>query len=71
MLVCQQGRAISVSNAPPFTRSIAEKDRETIELTAACRSVPLSHETYGRAGPQGVALLKEIAENAAGIKSVS
>ena len=39
--------------------------------TGAYRFVPLSHETYGRAGPEAVALLNEIAENAAGIGSVS
>ena len=33
--------------------------------------VPLSHETYGRAGPEAFALLNEIAEYAAGIGSVS
>ena len=39
--------------------------------TGACRFVPLSHETYGRADPEAFALLNEIAEHAAGIGSVS
>ena len=39
--------------------------------TGACRFVPLSHETYDRAGREAFALLNEIAENAAGVGSVS
>ena len=39
--------------------------------TGACRFVPLSHETYGHAGPEAFTLLNEIAEYAAGIRSVS
>ena len=39
--------------------------------TGARRFVPLSHETYGRAGPEAFALLNEIAEYAARIGSVS
>ena len=34
-------------------------------VTGACRFVPLSHETFGRAGPVAFALLNEIAEFAA------
>ena len=39
--------------------------------TAACRFVPLSHETYGRAGPPAFALLHELAEFAASTRAVS
>ena len=39
--------------------------------TGACRFVPLSHETYGRAGPPAFALLHELAEFAASIGAVS
>ena len=39
--------------------------------TGSCSSVPLRHETYGRAGPEAFALLNEIAEYAAGVGSVS
>ena len=37
----------------------------------ACRFVPLSHETYGRAGPPAVALLHELAEFADSTGAVS
>ena len=39
--------------------------------TGACRFVPLSHETYGRAGPPAFALLHELAEFAASTGAVS
>ena len=39
--------------------------------TGACRFVPLSHETYGRAGPPAFALLHELAEVAASTGAVS
>ena len=39
--------------------------------TCACRFVPLSHETYGRAGPPAFALLHELAEVAASTGAVS
>ena len=39
--------------------------------TGACRFVPLSHETYGWAGPPAVALLHELAEFAASTGAVS
>ena len=39
--------------------------------TGACRFVPLSHETYGRAGPPAFALLHELAEFAASAEAVS
>ena len=38
--------------------------------TGACRFVPLSHETYGRAGPPAFALLHELAEFAASTGAV-
>ena len=39
--------------------------------TGACRAVPRSHETYGRAGPPMFALLNELAEFAASTGGVS
>ena len=39
--------------------------------TGACRFVPLSHETYGRAGPPAVAHLYELSEFAASTGAVS
>ena len=39
--------------------------------TGACRFIPLSHETFGRAGPAAFALLSEVAEFAAGSGVVS
>ena len=39
--------------------------------TCVCRSVPLFHHTYGRAGPPAFALLHEVAEFAALTGSVS
>ena len=39
--------------------------------TGACRFVPLSHETYGRAGLPAFALLRELAEFAASTGAVS
>ena len=39
--------------------------------TGACRFVPLSHETYGRAGPPAFALLHELADFAASTGAVS
>ena len=39
--------------------------------TGACRFVPLSHETYGRAGPPAFAFLHELAEFAASTGEVS
>ena len=39
--------------------------------TGACRFVPLSHETYGRAGPPAFALLHELAEFASSTGAVS
>ena len=39
--------------------------------TGACRFVPLSHESYGRAGPPAFALLHELAEFAASTGAVS
>ena len=39
--------------------------------SGASRLVPLSHETYGSAGPEAFALLNMIGEYAAGIRSVS
>ena len=38
---------------------------------SACRFVPLSHETYGRAGPPAFALLYDLAEFAASTGAVS
>ena len=39
--------------------------------TGACGFVPLSHESYGRAGPPAFALLHELAEFAASTGAVS
>ena len=38
------------------------RDKYSRTGTGACRFVPLSHETFGRAGPAAFALLNEIAE---------
>ena len=47
--------------------------RDTYSQTGAdaCRFVPLSHETFGRAGPEAFALLNEIVEFAASSGVVS
>ena len=42
-----------------------ERDKYSRTGTGACRFVPLSHETFGCAGPAGFALLNMIAEFAA------
>ena len=42
-----------------------KQDKYSRTGTCACRFVPLSHETFGRAGPVAFALLNEIAEFAA------
>ena len=39
-----------------------KRDKYSLTGTGACRFVPLSHETFGRAGPAAFALLNEIAE---------
>ena len=48
-----------------------KRDKYSQTGTGACRLVPLSHETFGRAGPAAFALLNEIAEFAAGSGVVS
>ena len=48
-----------------------KRDEYSRTGTGACRIVPLSHETFGRAGPSAFALLNEIAEFAAGSGVVS
>ena len=48
-----------------------KRDKYSHTCTVACRFVPLSHETYGRAGPPACALLHELAEFAASIGAVS
>ena len=48
-----------------------DKYGRTLAGTGACRFVPLSHETYGRAGPPAFALLNELAEFAASTGAVS
>ena len=47
------------------------RDKYSRTGTGACRFVPLSHETVGRARPAAFALLNEIAEFAAGSGVVS
>ena len=39
-----------------------KRDKYSRIGTGACRFVPVSHETFGRAGPAAFALLNEIAE---------
>ena len=48
-----------------------KRDKQSRTGTVACRFVPLSHETFGRAGPAAFALLNEIAEFAASSGFVS
>ena len=47
-----------------------KRDKYSRAGAGACRFVPLSHETFGRAGPAAFALLNEIAEFAAGSGAV-
>ena len=48
-----------------------KRDKYGCTGTGACRFVPLSHETYGLAGPPAFALLHELAELAASTGAVS
>ena len=48
-----------------------KRDKYSRTGMGACRLVPLSHETFGRAGPAAFALLNEIAEFAASSGVVS
>ena len=48
-----------------------KRDRYGRTGTGACRFVPLSHESYGRAGPPAFELLHELAEFAASTGAVS
>ena len=48
-----------------------KRDKYSRTGTGACRFVPLSHETFGRAGPASFALLTEIAGFAASSGVVS
>ena len=48
-----------------------KRDKYSRTGTGACRFDPLSHETFGRAGPAVFALLNEIAEFVAGSRIVS
>ena len=48
-----------------------KRDKYSRTGTGACQFVPLSHETFGRAGAAAFALLNEIAEFAAGFGVVS
>ena len=50
---------------------VLKRDKYGRTGTDACRFVPLSHETYGRAGPPALALLHELAEFAASTGAVS
>ena len=52
-------------------RHALKRDMYGRTCTGACRFVPLSHETYGRAGPPAFALLHEVAEFAASTGAVS
>ena len=69
--------ASAVAAAAWTTRATAEaknalkRNKYSRTGTGACRFVPPSRETYGRAGPEAFALLNEIAEYASGIGSVS
>ena len=48
-----------------------KRDRYGRTGTGACRFVPLSHESYGRAGPPTFELLHELSEFAASTGAVS
>ena len=48
-----------------------KRDKYGLTGTGACRFVPLSHETYGRAGPPAFTLLHELAELAVSTGAVS
>ena len=48
-----------------------KRDKYSRTGTGACRFVPLSHDTYGRAVPPAFALLHELAEFAASTRAVS
>ena len=52
-------------------RDQQKRDKYGRSGTGACRFVPLSHETFGRAGQPAFALLNEIAEFAADMGAVS
>ena len=53
------------------TKDALKQDKYGRTGTGACRFVPLSHETYGRAGPPVFALFHELAEFAASTGAVS
>ena len=70
--------AASAVAAAAWTTGASAEDKDALKRnaysrtgTGFCRFVPLTHEAYGRAGPEAFALLNEIAEYAAGIGSVS
>ena len=48
-----------------------KRDKYGPKGTTACRFIPMSHETYGRAGPPAVALLHELAEFLASTGAIS
>ena len=53
------------------SKDALKRDKYGRTGTGACRFVPLSHETYGRAGRPAFALLYELAEFAASTGAVS
>ena len=52
-------------------KDLLKRDKYRQTGTGACRFVPLSHETFGRAGPADCALLNDIAEFASSSGVVS
>ena len=63
--------AARTTGATAEAKDALKRNKYSRTGTGACSFVPLSHETYGRAGPEAFALLNEIAEYAAGIGSGS
>ena len=59
------------TGASAEAKDAVKRDKYSRTGTGACRFVPLSHETYGRAGPPAFALLHELAEFAASTGVVS
>ena len=53
------------TGATTEAKDALKRNKHSRTGTGACRSVPLSHETHGRAGPEAFVLLTEIAEYAA------
>ena len=74
MHACEHGQltpCCTDAGATAKGKDSLKRDKYSRTGTGACRFVPLSHETFGRAGPAAFALLKEIAEFAAGSGVVS